>query len=1170
MYPGVLSTADRMKTPAHPLRSMMYAVAALFLLVACIGLIQTREAELPPKPAFGKSTARRSDPGSRLTSMILHGTPPGRGPGAFLHIRAAGRTSQRAIVRDRLYPATGTAGWFAFTLSWDDASPTWADASDLLLDDSGGDPAMLIDARGFVIANADGHLVFSNTGERARFWGINLGGDASLPPCPDYPPQPGEFNDVHAAEKLAARLAKLGFNAVRVHMIDEPWSIIWLHPWEDTKDLNPVGLGRLDYFIYQLKRHAIYVDLNLHAAREFTRNDGVTAADAFRGTRSRANTGATLFDPVMIALQKRYAEQLLRHVNPYTGLPYADDPVILTTETSNEDSFFRAFCGDQLNHDPADPTSFPEFYSRELDGWTHLSSAGPTINRLLNPGYEAGLTDWYTYTDGSAQASFGVSPGAVEGSQALRIQITQADGVDRHVQFGQGKLALLEGKAYHLTFAARASQPATVWGAVMRDGEPWDTLGWRDQVALTTEWVTHTVVFTATETIFGEARVSFDVGQTPLTLWFDAFRFHEVDAFRGWLGWLEDCYGSTAALAAAWAPTDPAPETEMLANGSFESDMIGWYTWTGGTAAATWSLDATQATSGTRSLKVTVTQVDGSDDHVWLWQPGLEIQAGQQYQISFDARTDTPGGIWLDAGQAHEPWENLGLHEWAELNTAWGHYEALFEATQSEADGCIAFSMGQQVRTIWLDNVSLKPYNLRGLLPGESLEENSVARLRHNEMALFTPQRVRDLLQFYYETQVAFFTPLRGFIQDELGSRSLNTGTAGNTSNLPDARAMAALDFVDNHWYWDFPSSIPAYGEYGWFIHNRPWVNEPAVGLFDIAVSAVRGRPSTLTEFGESFPNDHAVEGPLTIATFANLQDWDAVFTYGYANGQDLYAVDYVAGLQDLVGNPLAAGEMPVAARIFMGQQNAPAPTGSLLSFTEAETYDSVAYGWGGFGADFLREEKGVDLAAAFGSRLRIADFSAPAAVTPALLTPSGPVYHSDGGQLTWDVSDPERGLYTFNAPEAQGAVGFMAGRAVALTNLALDFPADTAQFAAVTMQSQDDQPIAASDQLLMGVFTRVENTGMVWNADRTSLEDWGTAPTLIEPVRFTATLTLNDTDDMEVWALDETGAPHHQVAHQVPAPGRIRFVVDTGADKTLWYAIGRIWTVYLPLIQRR
>lgn len=209
--------------------------------------------------------------------------------------------------------------------------------------------------------------------------------------------------------------------------------------------------------------------------------------------------------------------------------------------------------------------------------------------------------------------------------------------------------------------------------------------------------------------------------------------------------------------------------------------------------------------------------------------------------------------------------------------------------------------------------------------------------------------------------------------------------------------------------------------------------------------------------------------------------------------------------------------------------------------------------------------------AAAFGSRLRIASLDASAPVTPTLPTPTGPVYHSAGGQLVWDVTDPQRGLYTFDAPQAQGAVGFLAGRAVTLTNLALTFPADTAQFGAVTLQSQDGRPIAGSERLLLGVFTRVENTGMVWNADETSLAQWGTAPALIEPICFTITLTLSNTSDIEIWALDETGAPYHRSAHQVPAPGHVRFVVDTGTDTTLWYAVRRVprHQVYLPIVLR-
>ena len=1148
-------------------RSIIFgAVTGLLLLVACTGVARVREPGGPPEPGLSQASA---------PTPVRAAAPPDS-----VTPSEAGNLQVDSAANSLSSTASPTA-WFTFTLPWDDDSPTWIDASDLLLDTSGDDPAAVIDARGFVQAGANGHFVFANTGQRARFWGANLTFSANFPPCPDHPPGSGEFDDVHAAERLAARLAKLGFNAVRLHHMDNasrPQGI-WNHAWQDTQQLDPVQLGRLDYLIYQLKQHGIYVDLNLHVSREFTRQDGVTGAGAFRDTRISYNKGATLFDPIMVALQQQYARQLLGHVNPYTGLAYAGDPVILTTETTNEDSFFLSFAGDGLNYDPADPQSFPEFYSRELDGWTRLSGSGPTINRLLNAGFEAGLTEWFVHTGGSAQADFGLEPEGVAGSQALRVQVTQADGDDWHVQFGQGDLALLEGQAYRLTFAARASQPTAVWGAVMRDGEPWDSLGWGEEVALTTGWVTHTVVFTATETVFGGARVSFDVGQVPLTLWFDGFRLHEVDAFRGWLGWLEERYGSTAALAAAWAPAAPVSETEMLANGSFESGLSGWTTQTLDGGGALWSLDPTQATSGTHSLKVAVTQVDGTAWHVQFWQPGLAIAAGQRYQVSFDARAGVPGEIGFSVMQAHDPWEGLGLWGTAPLSTAWSHYSAVFQATQDDADGRVSFEVGQAVRSLWFDDVSLSPYNPRGLLPGESLEGHQVARLRRDELDAFTPQRVRDTLQFYDETQAAYFAAMREAIQHTFGSRSLNTGTASYIGSLPDLRAMGALDFVDDHLYWDHPywPGVPDWSPTGWLIHNEAWVNHPFEGLFDLAVAAVRDKPFTVTEFNQVFPNRQAVEGPLLMATFANLQDWDAVFMFAYAGDQNEYDAERVTGFFDLAGNPLATGLMPVAARLFLGRQTDPAPGQSLLTFTQAETYDSVGYGWAGSAASFLQEAKGVNPAAAFGSQLRTASFTAPAPATPTLPTSSGPAYRSAGGQLTWDVVDPERGLYTFDAPQAQGAAGFLAGREVTLANLAFrvhspaTFPADAAQFGAVTLQSQDGRPIAGSGRLLLGVFTRVENTGQVWNEDETSLDDrWGTAPALVEPVRLTVTLALSDTGGFQVWALDETGAPHHRLAHVVPTPDRVRFVVDTGSDRTLWYGVRRMRAIYLPSLQRR
>ncbi len=1093
------------------------------------------------------------------------------------HLPAAGSLDYRANEGDAARPDTDTTGWPPFALPWADDSASLISASDLLIDFAGQDPATVIDTRGFVQADDAGHFVFTNTGRRARFWGTNLTFSAAFPPCPEFPPGPDEFDDVDAAEKLAGRLAKLGFNAVRLHHMDNgsrPRGI-WLSAWDNTQQIDPVQLGRLDCLVFQLKRRGIYVDLNLHVSRNFTRNDGVTAAGAFRDSRIRYNKGATLFDPVMIALQRQYAAHLLKHVNPYTGLAYTDDPVILTTETTNEDSLFLSFAHDGLNHVPGDSESLPAFYSRELDGWTAVSGTGPVFNRLLNPGFEEDLAsgDWYQYIGGAAAATFGADPDAPEGSRALRIDITRTDDADWHVQFGQGYLALLAGHDYHLSFAVRASQPTTVTGAVMRNGEPWDSLGWEADVDLTTEWVTHSITFTAGSTAFGGARVSFDVGQTPLTLWFDDFRFHEVDAFRGWLGWLEDRYVSTDPLAAAWAPSDPVPETEMLANGGFELGLTEWVTQTVGAAtAASWVVDPTQVTTGRQSLKVAVTGVDGTGWHVQFWQPGMAVTGGQKYRVSFDARADVPGTIGYSVMQDHEPWDGLGLWGSASVGTNWRSFKAVFEATRDDPDGRVGFTVGQLVRSVWFDNVSMTPYNPRGLLPGESLESNRVARLRRHEMDAYTAQRVRDTLEFYDETQAGAFAGMRDAIQNNLGSRSLNTGTASYIDSLADIRANSELDFVDNHFYWDHPSwpDVPAWSPTGWFIRNDAWVNHPFRGLFDMAVTAVQGKPFTVSEFNEVFPNRHAVEGPLIMTTFANLQDWDGVFMFAFTHDQRNYDAQRVTGYFDMAGNPVATALMPVASRLFLGQQIDPAPDESRLAFTQNDTYDSVRYGWSGSGAVFLEEARGVDPAAAFGSRLRTSSFRAALPVTPTLSTPAGPVYESAGGQLRWDVSDPARGRYLFDAPRAQGAVGFLAGRAITLSNVSLALPPDTAEFGAVTLQSLDDRPIAESTELLLGVFTRVENTGMVWNDDRTSLDDrWGTVPTLIEPLRATVQLSLRGASDAEVWALDETGALHHRVVHRA-WPGHVRFEVDTTADIALWYFVRRVPGIYLPRVERR
>ena len=64
----------------------------------------------------------------------------------------------------------------------------------------------------------------------------------------------------------------------------------------------------------------------------------------------------------MIDLQKEYADKLLNHVNPYTGLAYKEDPAIMTIELANEDSAF--FDNNRIRHYKGWTRYFEEMQAR--------------------------------------------------------------------------------------------------------------------------------------------------------------------------------------------------------------------------------------------------------------------------------------------------------------------------------------------------------------------------------------------------------------------------------------------------------------------------------------------------------------------------------------------------------------------------------------------------------------------------------------------------------------------------------------------------------------------------------------------------------------------------------------------------------------------------------------
>jgi len=175
---------------------------------------------------------------------------------------------------------------------------------------------------GRLIARPDGQLAFEKDPDTPRrFYGVNLCFSA-------------HYIDHALADRLADRLARLGYNAVRYHhyegeLIDRSKG--------DSVTLNPEKLDQLDYLQAALRKRGIYTTTDLFVSRPvFAREiwDGATGDVGMDNFKMLVPVNERAFEN-----WKAFARNLLSHVNPHTSLSYAKDPALAWLSMINEGNF---------------------------------------------------------------------------------------------------------------------------------------------------------------------------------------------------------------------------------------------------------------------------------------------------------------------------------------------------------------------------------------------------------------------------------------------------------------------------------------------------------------------------------------------------------------------------------------------------------------------------------------------------------------------------------------------------------------------------------------------------------------------------------------------------------------------------------------------------------------
>lgn len=174
---------------------------------------------------------------------------------------------------------------------------------------------------GRVIARADGQFAFADSPEQPRrFYGVNLCFSA-------------QYLAKEQADRLAERLSRLGYNAVRIHHYEGELT----QGQADNTTLNPQKVDQFDYLVAALIRRGLYLTTDLYVSRSVPwravglARDGVIPMDTFK-----------VLVPVLPGAYEnwqKFTRALLGHTNAYTQRRYADEPALAWLAMINEGNF---------------------------------------------------------------------------------------------------------------------------------------------------------------------------------------------------------------------------------------------------------------------------------------------------------------------------------------------------------------------------------------------------------------------------------------------------------------------------------------------------------------------------------------------------------------------------------------------------------------------------------------------------------------------------------------------------------------------------------------------------------------------------------------------------------------------------------------------------------------
>ncbi len=620
---------------------------------------------------------------------------------------------------------------------------------------------------------------------------------------------------------------------------------------------------------------------------------------------------------------------------------------------------------------------------------------------------------------------------------------------------------------------------------------------------------------------------------------------------RQWNVYLARKYASTEAVKKAWGGGKPLGDN-LLRNARFQNGNADWTLEVNQPPARAEMAVVQVPAEGTNppgsAARLRTLQVGTQNWHLQFHQTGLDFQPGQTYTVQFQARADAPRRIPVYTGLDIAPWRNVGLQSSVALETNWKKFTLTFTAGAPEPKhNRLTFVLGDSVGEIWLADLSIRPGILVDIPAGESLETRSLS-LPPNPSA--TPQGV-DYVAFLIDVEQRYAVSMKEYIQKTLKSQSLVTCSQASYGGPGGVWRESLMDWVDMHSYWQHPAFPPGkdWSPTEWTVNNVSMVRDFERGgtLPHLAMHRVQGKPFTVSEYNHPAPNDYRAEGLMMLAAYAAWQDWDGIFLFDYNGSRDDWNASRVKGFFSVDTDPARIALMPAAAMIFLrgDLQSEPHFRYTLVFPSSQVAQQTARYGnnmSGMWVSINVRDREIIESPVAVQLDPNAEKVAAKVETFDYIKEPD----HA----IRWKTGD----LFEVRSPRSQALIGFLGGSKVELNRWTVEMQKTARNFAVFSLSAMDNKPTTESRSLLLSVVGSVENVGMKWNAARNSVSDqWGTGPTLAEPISARITLWTNSKVNI-VYALDGTGKRVRTVPSQLQGNS---LTFSIGPEyKTLWYEI--------------